>query len=293
MSVAYIVREGLSGFRRAKLATAGSVVTIIISLLFLGVFALLSTNTAAIVDNLRSKVEMEVFLEEPVSPQRIEEMRNRLGGIDGIDSVRFVSKEEAAKIFQQEFGEDVTTVLDFNPLPPSFRIALKPSYRTTAAADSIRAAVLKIRGAEKVIYRRDLLEFIERQAKTFDMVGMFLGALVAFSAVFLVSNTIRLTIYAKRKTLDAMKLVGATRWFVRAPFLLEGVLQGCLGGIVAAAVLYEALAYARAVLSDDLQQLLRADLSFYLVLIAAGMFLGLLGSAISARKYIRDLIDLV
>ncbi len=293
MSFSYIVREGFSGFRRAKLAAAGSITTIIISLIFLGIYFILSTNTSRIIEGIRGKVEMEVFLQEPVSPKRVEELRSALTDIEGIQGVQYVSKEDAARIFKEEFGEDVTKVLDFNPLPPSFKITLQEDHRTTAAADAIKAKVLAIRGTDKVLYRRDLLQFIETQANLFDLIGLVLGGLVAISAIFLVSNTIRLTIHTKRKTLHAMKLVGATRWFVRAPFLLEGVLQGLFGGAVAAVLLYYALALASVSLSEQLLEFVRIDFSFYLLLLAAGILLGLFGSAISVRRYIRDTIDIM
>ncbi len=293
MSFAYIVREGFSGFRRTKLAAAGSITTIIITLLFLGVYYIISTNASRIIEGIRGKVEMEVFLDEPVTARRIEEIRTSLSGIQGVQAVQYVSKEDAAKIFKQEFGEDVTSVLDFNPLPPSFKLTLREEYRTTEAADGIKTKVLAIRGTDKVVYRRDILEFIEKQADTFRMIGLVLGGLVAISAIFLVSNTIRLTIHAKRKNLHAMKLVGATRWFVRAPFLLEGVLQGLFGGAIAAVIIYYALVLAAAVLSGDLLAFVQVDPSFYVLLLAAGLLLGLFGSAISVRKYIRDTIDIM
>ncbi len=293
MSFSYIVREGFSGFSRTKLAAAGSITTIIITLLFLGVYYIISTNASRIVEGIRGKVEMEVFLDEPVTPKRIEEIRTSLSGIQGVQAVQFISKEDAAKIFKQEFGEDVTTVLDFNPLPPSFKLTLREEYRTTEAADGIKTKALAIRGTDKVVYRRDILEFIEKQADTFRTVGLVLGCVVSLSAIFLVSNTIRLTIHAKRKNLHAMKLVGASRWFVRAPFLLEGLLQGLFGGAIAAGIIYYVLVLAGAALSEQLLMFVRIDPSFYILLLAAGLLLGLFGSAISVRKYIRDTIDIM
>lgn len=286
MSMLYAVKEGLSGFRRAKLAALGSIVTIMLSLLLLGVFYVISTNTSRMVERIREKVEMEAFLSEPITKQRIGEVQQQLMVVAGVERVQYVSKEDAAKIFKEEFGEDINHVLDFNPLPPSFKIFLKDEYRTSEKAAGIQKAVSAIRGIGNVIYRKEMLEFVEQQARTLYFVGLGLGILIGVSAIFLVSNTIRLTIYAKRKSVRTMKLVGASRWFVRAPFLIEGLVQGLVGGILAAIVMYYVTGLAAEIVSSELAEFIRVDASFYLILMFIGVFLGVFGSAISVRRFI-------
>ena len=138
MSILYVVKEGLSGFRRAKLAAMGSIITIVISLLLLGLFYVISSNTSRIVDSIREKVEMEAFLEEPIAKQHVSEIQQQVLAVEGVEKIQFISKDEAAKIFKQEFGEDINSVLEFNPLPPSMKIFLKDDYRTTERADEIQ-----------------------------------------------------------------------------------------------------------------------------------------------------------
>ncbi len=290
MSLVYILREGLAGFRRAKLAAAGSVLTITIALLLLGLFYIVSTNTSRIVDSIRAKVQMETFLEEPVSRQRVIEIKQQLLAIEGVADAQFISKEEAAKIFKQEFGEDINKVLEFNPLPPSFKIFLKEDYRTTDRADEIHKRIKRIKGVDDVVYRKDLLEFIDKRAETLYTVGLVVGIFISISAIFLVSNTIRLTIYAKRKAIQTMKLVGASRWMVRAPFLIEGVAQGIIGGLVATGLLYYMMTLAARLLSDELAEFLQVDALFYVFTLAVGLFLGLLGSSISVRRFIGETV---
>ncbi len=288
MSTRYIFRECTNGFRRAKLASTGSVLTMIISLLFLSLFYLFSTITGRIINDLRGRVEMEVFLDEPVSSQSVNVIQGQLLALEGVDHVRFVSKDDAAKIFKQEFGEDINGVLEFNPLPPSFKVYLKEIYRTTDKADQVQKKILAIHGVDKILYRHDLLEMMERQTRTLGLIGLAIGVLVGISAVFLVSNTIRLTIHAKRKTILTMKLVGATRWFVRAPFLLEGFLQGAAAGLVTAGVMFCLMMNAEAFLSKELLPYLPDTLLLYVGVVCAGMVLGLFGSAVSVRRYIGD-----
>jgi cell division transport system permease protein len=286
----YVFKETLSGFRRAKLASIGSVITIALSLLLLGLFYVVSTNTSRIVDAIRAKVEMEAFLGEPMTEERIEEIRDQLLAVPGVEGVQFISKEEAAEIFKKEFGEDINAVLAYNPLPPSFKVFLTAEYQTSDRAGTVEKAVKGVKGVDHVIYRREMLEFIEKQARTLYSIGLGLGILIGISAIFLVSNTIRLTIYAKRKSVQTMKLVGASRWMVRAPFLFEGLVQGLLGGLIASAVLYYLLTFATALVSPELSDFLRTDLAVYAAVVASGVALGLFGSAVSVKRFIGETV---
>jgi cell division transport system permease protein len=290
MNIGYVIGEGLSGFRRARLAAAGSIITIAISLMFVGIFYLISVSSSRVVENLRARVEMEAFLQEPVSRQRLADIQKALQGIPGIDHVQFISKEDAAKIFKQDFGEDIGQVLDFNPLPPSFKVFLAESYRTSTKAEAIYNKIKAIQGIDNILYRKDLLEFLDKRSQMLFTIGLVLGLIIGVSAIFLVSNTIRLTIYAKRKAIQTMKLVGASRAFIRAPFLIEGVSQGVLGGLLAAGLLYFGLSLATSLIAIDLSDVLKIDMLFYAEVIGVGAFLGVLGSIISVRRFIGETI---
>jgi cell division transport system permease protein len=135
-----------------------------------------------------------------------------------------------------------------------------------------------------------MLEFIQRQSRTLYLAGLGLGIFIAISAIILVSNTIRLAIDAKGKAVQTMKLVGASRWFIRAPFILEGVIQGILGGALAALVLYYLLTFVTGLISGELAEFLHANLSFYGMVTLAGTLLGLVGSLISVRRFISDTV---
>jgi cell division transport system permease protein len=286
----YVFREGVAGFRRAKLAVIGSSITITISLLLVGLFYVVSMNTSRFVENVRQKIELEAFLQEPVSRQGINEIQQRIEAVDGVDRTQFISKEDAAKIFKEEFGEDVNSVLDFNPLPPSFKIFLKEGYRTPVNAEQIHATIMKIPGVENITYRKELLEFLEQRITMMYSVGLGLGIILGISAIFLVSNTIRLTIFSRQKSVQTMKLVGASRWFVRAPFLIEGLVQGFIGGVLASIIIYYLMTFFAELISLELAQFLQVDPLVYAAVILGGMALGLFGSAISVRKYISESI---
>lgn len=288
MSLSYLLKEGIGGFRRAKLASLGSVITISIALMLVSLFCLISLNASRLVEGIRQRVELEAFLAEPVAPGEIREIDSSLRKIEGIEEVRFISKTEAAKIFKEEFGEDIGELLDYNPLPASFKIYMKEGYRTKEKAAEIESQVRKVPGVENLAYRRDLLEFLDQRIGMLYKVGMVLGILLAVSAVFLVSNTIRLAILTKKKSVQTMKLVGASRWFVRAPFIIEGVLQGFLGGVISAGLIYYMINAGARLVSDELAGFLSAGPTFYILIVSGGLVLGLFGSLISVHRFIKD-----
>jgi cell division transport system permease protein len=281
-----ILRESFSGFRRTQLAAIGSILTIAIALLLLGAYYVVSTNTSRLVHEIRSHLEMEAYLEEPVTMQGVIAVRERVLAIEGVDSVRYVSKKDAAEIFKQDFGEDINSVLEFNPLPPSFKVAVRENFRTPGGMHMIDSALRATKGIESVRYRRDVVEAIDQKSNALDALGLGIGILLSVSAIFLVSNTIRLTIDAKRRAVQTMKLVGASMWSVRAPFVVEGFLQGLIGGLVAAGITYYLLHAAVGAITGDLALFLRVEPTFYALVVAGGLLLGLFGSVISVRKFI-------
>jgi len=287
MSLSYTFRESISGFKRARLSSFISIVTISISLLLLGIFAIITVNASRFIETLRDKVEMEAFLQEPLTRQETIEIQKEISAVEGVQSVTFVSKEEAAKLFKQEFGQDIGEVLDFNPLPPSFKISLKEGYKTSRNVQAIHDRLTKIKQIDNIIYRKKLLELIDERTETVHSLTLGLGVLVSLSAIFLVSNTIRLAIYAKRRLLRTMELVGATAGFIRLPFLLEGIIQGFVGGVVAAGVLYILLEYTSRLLSEEFAAYIHMEPVFYLIVAGAGTALGLVGSIISVVRFMK------
>jgi cell division transport system permease protein len=287
MSFAYTLRESISGFRRAKLSSLLSVATISISLILVGIFAAVTINASRLIDTLRSRLDMEAFLTDPVTEDEVTGLESRIAGLEGIEKVVFVSKDEAMKIFKQETGDDITKVLDFNPLPPSFKITLKEPYRTSAKTLAIHDRVSAIQGVDTVLYRRVLLEMIDQRAASVNKVMLGLGIAVSLTAIFLVANTIRLAITGKRRLIRTMELVGATRGFIRRPFIIEGIMQGFFGGLAAAGLMLLLFEYATRIVSEEFAPYLRMPTLFYVSVVGTGMLLGLAGSLISVLRFVR------
>ncbi len=288
MQFGYIVKEGFSGFKRAKLSMFAAVFTISVSLLLLSFFAILLLNANSVVQSLRNKVEMEAFVGDQLSPDEITNLKIQLELLEGVQEARFISKEQAATIFKEEFGEDIYKVLNFNPLPASFKIFLKDGYKTATKAELIYSQARSMRGVDDVIYRKQLLEMLDRRAMTVLWITLGIGVFIAISSVVLVANTIRLTIYAKRKIIQTMKLIGATRSFIRTPFIVEGLIQGIIGGLLAAGVVFVVFNYLERWASVSLSDFVRVQPVYYGIIVGVGCFLGVIGSLVSVRRFIGE-----
>jgi cell division transport system permease protein len=291
VSFSFVIKEGLSGFRRAKLSTAVSVLTISISLILLGMFAIVTRNAASLVESIRNKVEIEAFLAEPLKSSDVDSLRARVLGLPGVEKVTFISKEEAAKIFKEEFGEDIHKILDFNPLPPSFKVTLKEGFRTAEKAEETQKQIRQLKGVDEVVYRKAILQFIDKRVRTFSLVALGLGILITLSAIVLVSNTIRLAIYSNQQIIQSTKLDGATSGFTRLPFILEGISQGFVGGVIASVVIYLLVEVVFPRFAPELTELLSADYLLYSAPIIVGAVLGFIGSLFSIRRFTGESIE--
>ncbi len=292
MSIFYSFKEGISGFKRARLSSIITIFTMTISLMLLGLFAIIYRNTNSIIQSFRDKVEMEVFLSAELDSAQTNRVRTTTESVPGILSAAYISKDDAARIFKKEFGEDINTVLDFNPLPASLKLQLEPEYKNSDSARAVHAALISIEGVDDVVYRKTLLEILDRRVKIFIGASAAIGATLLIAAIFLVSNTIRLTIYAKRKMITTMKLVGATRGFIRMPFLIEGMLHGLLGGTLSASLIWSIMYLAGIFISTELADFFAVEIYYYFTMVLCGILLGLLGSGWSVKRFISENIVL-
>ena len=288
MRIGYLLREGVSGFKRAKLAMFSAIVTIAISLLILSLFSILLINANSVVESLRDRVEMEAFLQDGLGRSELDSLESRVRAVEGVREIAFISKASAAAIYHAEFGEDIYKVLDFNPLPASIKIYLQQDFRTAKAAQWIYDQVVTFKGIDEVIYRKTLLEILDRRATILLWIALGIGVFITISSVFLVANTIRLAIYNKRKIIQTMKLLGATRSFVRIPFLLEGLIQGLIGGTLASGTVFLVFELLARYVSADLIEFVRVEIVTYAIVVGVGCLLGLMGSMISVRRFIGE-----
>ncbi len=291
MSLSYTLRESFSGFRRARLSTAFAVFTLWIALVLLGLFVIVSVNTQRMMTALKARFEMEAFLQEPLNTEDLRRIERSLTASPGVDSLHYISKEEAAHIFEQESGENVYRVLNFNPLPPSIKIYLKNDYTTASGPRNFTTGFPRSPASIRCGIVARCWRSIDARTSVVDRVTLGVGSFIMLSAILLVANTIRLAIYAKRHIIRTMELVGATSMFIRWPFLIEGIVQGFLGGVLAAGLLYLAIERFTHYLSEDLAMFVHMPLWFYSAVVAGGILLGLVGSIVSVSRFPRTQLE--
>ncbi|MGC8595823.1 MAG: cell division protein FtsX [Candidatus Kryptoniota bacterium] len=284
----FVLRESFAALQRAKLSSFFSTLMIVLSFTLLGAFYMGAVQTERFLQYLKDKVEIEAFLSDSLSNSEVSDMKASILSINGVSSVEYISKQEAADIFRREFGQDINSVLDFNPLPASFKIKLKNEAKTERRVAAIASQVEKIPGIEKVRYRKILVSLIDRRVRALYSVMSGFGLALVLLSVFLVYNSMRLAISHRKKIIDTMKLVGASRMMVRLPFIIGGLIQGVSGGIIASGLIYGGLHAAIIMLNESAVDQLLPSTLFYLALVAASSLLGTISSLLATRKYIKE-----
>ncbi len=284
MSARYALREGFKNLRRARGGTWLSVFSIALSIWLVGLFLVGAWNGWQMLQNLKNRLEMQVFLLDTVNLEEAHQLRKQLLAIPGVDSVAFVSKYDAMQQFQKEFGENILDVLGDNPLPASFRIKLKPAYHSSEKVKQLVSKIKAYPEVEDVTYRYDLLKLIQKYMKIFFAIGVFLGGVIAIVSLVLISNTVRMAILSRREEIRIMRLVGATPGFVRRPFLVQGGYLGFLGTALALVFLGMVLWGVRHFTGVTIQNVQE----IFGLLSVWGIALGLLGSWRATGKYLRE-----
>ncbi len=287
MSLSYTLREGLAGFSRAKFAFVAATSATAVALVLIGLFIVLSYQAQQVTTWLRQRVgEVELFIED-VDEAAAQAIDARAALVPGVAETEYVSKEKARRIFREEFGEGAEVFLDEPFLPASVKVRVEPDY---ANPDSLQRMVDEFatwNRVSEVVFNQPLLVKVQQNLRLLTVSGLVLGTLVVLAALFLVGNTIRLTIYARRLLIRTMKLVGATDSFIQQPFIVEGVLQGVVAGGAASLLVW--LLYG--IMRSNVPQL---ALSFGALLLIAfllllfGALLGWLGSFFAVRRFLKN-----
>lgn len=226
-----IIEEGFKSIFRNRVMSLASISAITAALFVLGLVLAIILNFNSIIAGLESKIEISVFLEKETSLNEIQVMEQQISGWDGINSVDFISKEEALKTWREEWGDKSYLLngynADNNPLPDSFLIRVeKPEY-----VDDIVSKAENLTFAEKVQYSKDVVEIISSIAGTTRLIGLAIVIILIIMAMIIINNTIKITVFSRRKEINIMKYIGATDWYIRWPFLIEGLVLGMLGAI--------------------------------------------------------------
>lgn len=288
--VGYFAKEALSSFRKNWVMSTAAVSTIMLTLLILGAFVVLVLNLNIIIKGFESKVEVTVFLKETAVPGDVQNLQIEVVSWPEVSDVMYVSKEQALERLKQDLRDqpEMLEALAGNPLPASLEIKLK----TPRAVDSVASRLKGKEPVDEIKYGREVVKKLFAFTAVLRWISVIVVTLLCFASLVLISNTIRLAIFARRKEITIMRLVGATNWFIRWPFLFEGILQGFIGAVLAVIALY----FANALFVERVGELIRflpfsfSRLIFIELMVGlalAGVFIGAAGSSIALRKFLR------
>ncbi len=236
----FSIREALIGLRRNGVMTFIAIGIMFFSLFLFGAFLWGTFNLFGVIRLAREKVEINAFLRENLPEKQIEELSDKLMSMVGVDGVEYISKEEALGKFQEEIKDAPSLIeaVKTNPLPASFSIRLKDGYTSPKEVKEISEKIKIFDEFIAVEYGESWINKLDKVVKILFLFDILLGIVISFASVFVISNTVRLTVLARKTTIEVMKLVGATEKTIHAPFILAGSIEGGVAGIMSGGLLY-------------------------------------------------------
>ncbi|MBN1104834.1 MAG: ABC transporter permease [Deltaproteobacteria bacterium] len=291
---AYHFRNAFSGIFRNRLVHAISVGTISISLLFLGAFALFLVNVNNWVLEWGKSLSLSIYLEDGMDTATRKRIEAALAALPGVTLRGFVSKEKAMADLKATLGSQAGLLdgLSRNPLPASFEVVFKDVRKGQIDPKKMKTDLEKIQGVSEVQYSEQVQERFEVIFSILKVAGLIIGLLLCMGVLFIITNTIRLTIYSRREEIEIYKLVGASDWFVKLPYLIEGALEGLFGGILALLILfsiYFLLSVKRLqVLGLPVLEVVFLPHSYTAFLAGLSLILGLAGSFIAIGRFFKN-----
>lgn len=299
-SFIYFLKESLVGFKRNLSTALGSIITIFLSLMIIGIFLVGGSIINNVVDSIEDEVSITAYIADDASQSDIDSLESYIKGLQGVESVSFTTKDEALENFRNSMtsNPEIVDQLDgSNPLPASIDVELSDPQLVQQVASQIEnnstfQKISEEEPSESLKYGEKTVERLFSLTNAIRYVGIALIALLIFIALVFINNTIRLAILARRKEIAIMRLVGASNGFIRGPFLMEGALHAIIGSLLAVGVIEVLRNFALPQVKSTLMWL-PVDLSaqtyliIYAALVVAGLLIGLIGSAFAMRRYLK------
>ncbi|PKM76986.1 MAG: ABC transporter permease [Firmicutes bacterium HGW-Firmicutes-15] len=289
-NLTYFFREAYTSLSRNRLLSIATVTTMAICILILGAAVLMTINADKFMNRLESDLEIVAFLDSSLSKSQVTDIKGDIEKLSGVKSVIFVSREQALVNLQTKFADknyDLVKTIGKNPLPDSYEVKAQNPQDVVNLAQQIN----KMPGIYKVNYGQGVVERLFQVTKWVRIISIGFIVLLTMGAVFLIATTIRLAIFARRKEIYLMKLIGATDWFIRWPFFIEGIMLGSMGSLISILL----LSWGYGSLVSSLQTALffiplvyqqSLLINIYLSLFATGAILGVLGTYISLNRFL-------
>lgn len=287
----YFISDAFKSLKRNSTISLASMATVLATLFVFGVFLLTAININIGVKDVESKVEIKVFLKDNIAANDQKNVEEKLQDTNGVKGVVFESKQDALSRFKEQLNDNAGILEGYddknNPLPSSFVVKLNTPDDSKAVVDTVK----NLNGVESVGNDQDLINKIASFAKTVRWVGVAIFIILISVSLFLIVNTIKLTVYSRRREVGIMKFVGATDWFIRWPFILEGIAIGLVGAVLSDVVLYFAYkgVYEKITVNLFTVQLMSpmyvlSTMSWQFIL--SGTLIGIFGSIIALRKFL-------
>ena len=271
--------------RRLRNAYLSSIISISLVLLLVGVASMLFVNAKAVSDYFKENMQVSVMLKQSVDESEGLKYKEELDKQAFIRSSAFVSREQGRYEMEQLLGEGFLDVFETAPIPVSIDVTLNAEYVSVDSMEVVKARILESQFVEEVVYQRSLIDALNANLSKISMVLSVFISLLLFISFVLINNTVRLNVFAKRFTIHAMKLVGATRAFIRAPFLVKSLFQGIFAAIISIAVLIGGLYFIRNEF-EQLFEVFRMELLLVVlgIVLASGMIICLLSTLMVLNK---------
>ncbi len=270
-----------------------TIITIALSVLIISAFALFFVNANDIMNSWKSGLRIMAYLKPGIGEARLLDLEYKIKGMYGVANVRFISKEEALSLLKDQMKRQFSllTNLKENPLPDAFEVRMLPSSQSLEKVEALASQLESLSFIDAVEYGQKWLGRVANIYNLLRLTGCAMGALFFMATVFIIANTIRLVLYSRREEVEIMRLVGAADSFIKAPFYIEGLIQGALGGIVGLAVLFVTFILISANVEQDFSaglftiRFLSPSLSCGIVL--CSMLVGWLGCYLSLKQFLK------
>ena len=234
----YLISEGVKNVWRHKMTTFTAVFSLFLALYFVGLLATAGENTKSILQYLRSKYKIEVFFKQDINYQSAKTISESILKIKGIRSSTVINKDDAVRIFKDQFGEDILSILGYNPLPISAVVNLKRKSEQVLDVSPIVNKIKSLEGIEEVRYQGSLIKKIERTYAKIMKYFPYLAVVFILVAVLVIYNTVKLSIFARKELINSLKLIGATKIFIKMPFIFEGLIDGIVAAAIASPLIF-------------------------------------------------------
>ncbi len=284
----FLIAEGFKNIWRFKLSTLTSIFSVFMTLYLIGLLFVIGDNSQKLIVYLRSKYKIEVFYRPDVSDRQAQAITQEIQKIPGVRSTTVITRADAARIFEQQFGNDIMDILDENPLPASAVVNISRTQTASIDIAPIISAIENVDGVDDVNFQGRLINRIERYYELIYQGITIAAAVILLVTISIISNTIKLTFYIRSDLVKALQLVGASRTFIRIPFLIDGLLQGLTGAILATAALYGTIYTGNHFIAMITSRVrISGDYFIGLWLITAALLIGLIGASRATAKLLK------